>query len=91
MSTIKSLQSEGSPRALDLVSTVERLTEREITNTPAMQSDPALPLYVTILARIELLVQSDPDLGTTEGQELSTLVDAALVYERRWFPELSGK
>lgn len=68
---------------------VERLVDPEFADTPEMRADPALPVYVAIMARIERLIPSDPAVGTTEGDELNALVDAAVVYERRWFPELS--
>jgi hypothetical protein len=68
---------------------VERLARREIVDTPAMRADPALPVYVAVMARIERLMRTDPAKNTTEGQELLALVDLAEVYERRWFPEFS--
>lgn len=74
---------------MDTKITVERLAAREFMDSPAMRTDPALSVYVTIMARIVRLMPSDPALGTPEGDELNALVDAAVVYERRWFPELS--
>ncbi len=70
---------------------VERLVAREVADTPAMRADPALPVFVAVMARIERLMRTDPEHGTTEGAELHALVDLAEVYERRWFPEFSSK
>jgi hypothetical protein len=55
--------------------------------TPAMQADPAIPVYRAVMARIVTLMVTDPDNATTEGDELHALVDLAQVYERRWFPD----
>jgi hypothetical protein len=68
-------------------SPVERLVQRDIIDTPEMRADPALPVYVAIMARIESLMRLDPEKDTTQGVELLALVDLAEVYERRWFPE----
>lgn len=67
---------------------VTRLTQREIADTAAMRADPAFPVYVRALERVEQLMLTDPQIDTTEGQELCALVDLAEVYEQRWFPEL---
>lgn len=73
---------------MDRNTTAGRFADREtVFDSLVMRSDPGLPVYLGAMERIEHLMLADTAPGTPEGDELNVLVDVAMFYERRWFPE----
>ena len=47
--------------------------------------------HAAALARIEVLMESDPPPDTSEGAELNALADAVVEYEKRFFSLPNGE